>query len=194
MLTPETRREAAPSQQGRSSVQESDPTESIAALEQQIALLTQHLAQAQNVVQQWTDVNASLSQSAAEARATNQGKGRGIMGSLFGSAYRGAMRRAAASSNAEIAKEVADRRAKIAEGKREAQESVRQIQSVLTSAKQALKALTSDEKARSRSKSAATKATVDPFDLLDKLKQAHDAGLLTDAEYEDKRRNLVSAI
>ena len=175
-------------------MQESDRSNRMAALEQRIATLTEQLAQAKSVVQQWTDTNAALSRNVAEARAKNQGMGRGFVGSLLGSRYRSTMRSAAATSNAAIAKEVADKRAKIADAKRKAQELVRQIQEQLTAAKQELKALTSDAKARARNKSAVAKSAADSLDLLQKLKQAHDAGLLTDAEYEEKRRKLVSVI
>jgi hypothetical protein len=82
----------------------------LASLEQRVAGLTARLSDAKAVVQQWADANTSLSRSAAEARAENQSSGRGFIAGLLGSKYRGAMRSAAASSNASIAKNVADKR------------------------------------------------------------------------------------
>ena len=166
----------------------------IATLEQRISLLTSKLAEAKAAVQQWTDANAALSRSAAEARAENQGAGRGFLGGLLGSKFRGAMRTGAAASNAAIAKQVVEKRAHIADGKRESQNVVRNIQESLKSAKLELKTLTSKTKAKAQTKVAITKAVNDSLQLLQKLKEARDAGLLTEVEYEEKRKKLVSEI
>jgi multidrug resistance efflux pump len=166
----------------------------LASLEQRVAGLTARLSDAKAVVQQWADANTSLSRSAAEARAENQSSGRGFIAGLLGSKYRGAMRSAAASSNASIAKNVADKRTQIAEGKREAQELVRRIQDELTNAKLELKATTSNTKAKSQTKAAAAKAAHSSLDLLQKLRAARDSGLLTEDEYEQKRAKLVSEL
>jgi len=166
----------------------------ITATEQKVTELTKHLEQAKGVVQQWTGANASLSLSAAAARAENQSSGRGLLGAFLGSKFRSTMRRAAASSNAAIAKDVAEKRAKIAEGKREAQNLVKQLQSELTDAKQELKALMSGRKAAVKVKTETTKTAKESLSLLQKLKEAYDAGILTEQEYEEKPQKLVSSI
>jgi hypothetical protein len=162
------------------------------ALEQKVATLTAKLSEAKDNVTQWVDANKSLSLSAAEARAKNQGAGRGFLGGLLGSKFRGAMRAGASASNAAIANEVADKRARIAEGKRQAQEQVRQFQAELAAYKQELKALSADTKTKTQTKVAAAKAATLSLDLLQKLKQARDSGLLTEDEFEQKRRKLIS--
>lgn len=170
---------------------EVDP-EQLAALQKEIESLSAKLEQAKLVVKQWSDASARLSQSAAEARAKNQGLGRGVGGVLLGSKYRASMRRAAASSNAAIAKEVTQKRAKIAEGKREAQAAVRRVQAELTAAKEQKKSLTALAKTQRRAKSEAATAATDSLALLHKLKEAYDLGLLTEQEYEEKRQKLVA--
>ena len=169
-------------------------SEQIEQMERQIATLTARLAEAKSRVVQWTEANTSLSLSASESRAKNQGAGRGLLGGLLGSKYRSAVRAGAAASNAAIAKEVAEKRARIVEGKREAQELVRQIQSELTEAKTRLKALTSGAKAKASTKTATAKGATDSLALLQKLKEARDAGLLTQDEFEEKRKKLVADI
>lgn len=169
-------------------------SDQVAALEERLSQLTNKLAEAKQAVQSWADANSSLSQSAAEARAKNQGAGRGILGSLLGSKFRGAMRTSAAASNAAIAKDVADKRGRIAEGKRRAQELVRAIQEELTSAKVELKALTVGTKTKASAKASVAKSAGASLDLLKKLKEARDAGLLTEEEFEVKRKKLVSEL
>jgi cell division septum initiation protein DivIVA len=166
----------------------------VAALEARVAQLTSKLAEAKQAVKSWTDANASLSQSAAEARAKNQGAGRGFLGGLLGSKFRGAMRASAAASNAAIAKEVADKRGRISEGKRQAQELVRAVQEELAFAKAELKAHTAGTKTRATAKTAVVKSAGASLDLLKKLKDARDAGLLTEEEFEEKRKKLVSEL
>jgi len=167
-------------------------SQTLANLEQKVTVLTTKLADAKGVVAQWTDANASLSRSAAEARAENQGAGRGFLGGFLGSKFRGAMRFGAAASNAAIAKEVAEKRARIADGKRDAQELVRQAQEELAIAKQDLKAASSSSRSKAQTKVAAGKVANQSLDLLQKLKQARDAGLLTEEEFEQKRKKLVA--
>ncbi|MBA2492280.1 MAG: SHOCT domain-containing protein [Gammaproteobacteria bacterium] len=166
----------------------------IAAAECRIADLTMQIERGKEVVQQCTDANTNLSRSAAEARAENQSSGRGFFAGLLGPKYRSAMRLAAASSNAAIAKDVAEKRRKIAEGKREAQDLVKQLQTELSAAKSELKALTSNRQAAAKTKSVAAKNAKDSLSLLEKLKDAHESGILTDDEYEEKRRKLVSQL
>lgn len=168
--------------------------ERIKLVEQRIATLTTQLAETKAIIQRWGEASASLSLSAAEARAKNQGAGRGLLGAFLGSKFRGAMRAGAAASNASIAKDVAEKRAQIAEGKREAQEAARQIQAALSEAKQELKTLTSKMKLTATGRTKAAKAAVDSLALLQKLKEARDAGLLTEQEFEEKRKKLVSGL
>lgn len=167
-------------------------SDEIQALEQRIASLTTRLAEAKDAVAQWTDANKSLSLNAAKERAKNQGAGRGLLGGLLGPKFRSAMRAGATASNAAIAKEVAQKRARIADGKRESQDLSRRIQEELAVAKQELKSLTAGTKAKVSSKVAKTKAAHDSLSLLQKLKEARDAGLLTQEEFEQKRTKLVA--
>jgi cell division septum initiation protein DivIVA len=166
----------------------------ITALEERIAVLEDQLMKAKEVVRQWEDTNSSLSQSAAEARAKNQGMGRGILGTLLGSKYRSTLRSAAANSNAVIAKDVAQKRRKISEGKKEAQELTRKIQSQLTDAKQKLKALKVTSKTKSKDLVNTSKKPNESLELLKKLKQAHDVGIITDSEFEEKRKKIISQL
>lgn len=167
-------------------------SDEIQALEQRIASLTTRLAEAKDAVAQWTDANKSLSLSAAQERAKNQGAGRGLLGGLLGPKFRSAMRAGAAASNAAIAKDVAQKRARIADGKRESQDLVRRIQEELAVAKQELKSLTAGAKVKASSNVAKAKAAHDSLSLLQKLKEARDAGLLTQEEFEQKRTKLVA--
>lgn len=165
-------------------------TQAIQRLEAQLARLQQELVVARNNVQSWVDAGSSLSRSAAEARAKNQGVGRGFAGALLGSKFRAAMRAGVASSNASIAKDVAKKRSEIAAGKATAQEQVKRIQADIAHTKQLIR----EEKAVVRAKETVASSRSKSVDLLHKLKEAHDLGLLTDAEYEEKRARLVSEI
>lgn len=175
-------------------MQEDNHLSAISEIEQRIATLSEQIVLARAGVQEWTIANASLSRSAAEARAKNQGAGRGILGGLLGSKFRGAMRNAAAASNASIAKEVAEKRTNIAEGKRGAQELLSQLKAQLAHAKYELKELSSKPQSHAHTKTARAKSASASLDLLQKLKQAHDSGLLTNAEFEEKRKKLVSEL
>jgi hypothetical protein len=161
-------------------------------LQEKISILTSQLEQAKLIVQQWTDASSQLSLNAAEARAKNQGMGRGIGGALLGSKFRSVLRSQAAASNAAIAKDVANKRAKIAKGKNEAQELVRQIKIELAASKDSYRSLKSLTKTQSKTKSTVAKEKIESIDLLQKLKEAYDLGLLTDQEYELKRQKLVA--
>jgi Short C-terminal domain len=169
-----------------------DTTARIAALEDSVANLSKALADAKAIVQQWTESRTTLSTTAAQARAKNQESGRGLLGAIFGSKFRSTMRSAAAASNAAIAKEVAQKRARIADGKHEAQELVRRIQGELTEKKLELKSAVAAQKTKPRANIATAKAASTSLDLLAKLKDAHAAGLLTDDEFEQKRQKLVA--
>jgi regulator of replication initiation timing len=163
-------------------------------LEARIEQLNQALSRAKNEVQSWVEENSALSCSAAEARAKNQGAGRGIVSAFFGPKFRAALRAGAAASNAAIAKDVAEKRSHIAERKRQAQEMVKEIQRQLALCKSELKQFTSKSKASYSAKASGAKAASTAIDIMHKLKQAHDAGLLTDREYESKRRKLLAQL
>lgn len=168
-------------------------SQEIQRFESELSSLQQELLQARIEVQSWTDANASLSRSAAEARAKNQGSGRGVLGAFLGAKFRSAMRAGASASNAAIATDVARKRQKIAEGKANAQDRVKRIQALITETKAQIREAKASQRehgvvAKVRSNA---KASVD---LLHKLKEAHKLGLLTDAEYEEKRAKLVRDI
>ena len=170
-----------------------DPNQ-LNALEEKIVSLKNKLEQARLEAKQWSDLSARLSQNAAEARAQNQGLGRGIGGFILGSKFRASQRSQAARNNASIAKQVADKRAQIGEGKRKAQELVRQIQVELTATKEQYRSLTTLAKSQNKSKAIAANETNESVGLLKKLKEAYDLGLLTPEEYEEKRKKIVSSI
>ena len=104
------------------------------------------------------------------------------------------MRRAAVRSNASIARQVAEKRANIASTKRTAQDLVRQLQESLREARQELARLKSEQRAAAKRTSTAVRTAASSLDLLRDLQSAHEAGLLSDTEYEEKRRKLVSQI
>ncbi len=166
----------------------------IQLLETEISRLQQELLQARENVQSWVDTNASLSRNAAEARAKNQGSGRGILSSFLGPKFRSAMRAGAAASNAAIAKDVARKRSEIAAGKAKAQEHVKYIQSCITQAKTQIRELKASQKAKSSAITKVRRDSKTSVDLLYKLKEAHSLGLLTDIEYEEKRAKLARDI
>lgn len=166
----------------------------IDSLERRLESLAPKLSDAKEAVRSWVEAGSNLSISAAEARAKNQGAGRGIAGALLGAKFRSAMRLGAAASNAAIAKEVARKRAAIADGKANAQRAVKEVQGLISDAKVRLREL----KALQRTTRSVTKerrtTTAKSVNLLHKLKEAKDLGLLTDAEYEQKRRKIVDGI
>ncbi|SEQ62616.1 hypothetical protein [Nitrosomonas ureae] len=161
--------------------------EQIQELKKTITNLSTQLSVAKKTVSQWIEANKCLSLNAAQERAKNQETGRGFMGSLLGSKFRSAMRASAAASNALLAKEVAEKRARIADGKRESQEYVRQIQEEIIAAKQQLALLKSTAKTK-------IKTSHSSLELLHKLKDATEAGLLTQEEFEEKRKKIISEL
>jgi len=166
--------------------------EQLKALEDKIASLTVKLGEAKLAVKQWSDLSARLSQNAAEERAKTQGMGRGLGGAIFGSKFRASQRSQAARINASIAKQVAEKRAKIGEGKRESQ--ARHIQDELTATREQYRSLNTLVKSQNKAKSVTAIETKDSVGLLKKLKEAYDLGLLTEQEYEEKRKKIVSSI
>lgn len=167
-------------------------TTNLVALENEIAQLEQRISQAKESVQECIEANTSLSLSAAEARAKNQGSGNGLLGAFLGSKFRRAMRTAAAASNASIAKDVAQKRSKIAALKLERQTDLKYLQEQLKQLKAELKQQVS--KSKTKKQAVPKSKTSSSLDLLMKLKKAHESGLLTDAEFEEKRKKLVSEL
>jgi hypothetical protein len=163
-------------------------------LRRQVEELTAQLEQAKQVVQQWTDSAVQLSRDVAEKRAENQMRGRTLGSAFLGSGYRARERHLAVLSNARIAKETAEKRSTIALKKKQAQELVRSVRSQLAVAKKELALATKGERAVEKRASAKAETAADAISLLHKLKEAHEAGLLTDAEYEQKRKDLTARI
>ena len=168
----------------------------IVDVESQIYELTSKLEEARETVQRWVDENSSLSQSAAAERAKTQSMGRGDWGMVLGAKFRASRRQQAAQLNAQIANTVAARRAKIKQGKQNAQELVRQIQAEITQLKSDLKLLKSQRKAIGSTKkpSQSVQASSRSLLLLEKLNEAYQMGLLTEEEFEEKRRKIVDQI
>ena len=157
--------------------------------EQLVGDLERQLTQIRDVIRQWTDAGQSLALSAAEAHAKNRGAGLGLGGILFGAKYRAIERRSATRSNARISQEAVNNRSKIAEGKRVAKEIETNIKKQLIDAKASVKAL----QGLARKATSVTRAILSSVSLLKKLKKAHDLGLLTDEEYDAKRRAAIES-
>jgi putative oligomerization/nucleic acid binding protein len=172
---------------------EVDPAQ-LLPLQEKIASLTRQLEQAKVVVKQWSEASAQLSRNAAEARAKTQGMGRGLGGMILGSKYRASQRSQATRINASIAKQVADKRNQIAESKKKAQSVVQRIQMELTESKEQYRSLSALAKSQNKAKAVTAKGATDSVELLKKLKEAYDEGLLTEQEYEEKRRKFMSGI
>ena len=119
----------------------------------------------------------------------NRGAGLGLGGILFGAKYRAIERRSATRSNARISQEAVNNRSKIAEGKRVAKEIETNIKKQLIDAKASVKAL----QGLARKATSVTRAILSSVSLLKKLKKAHDLGLLTDEEYDAKRRAAIES-
>lgn len=169
----------------------------ISKVEAQLSQLTSQLEGAKQNVQSWVDANSSLSLSAAQARAQTQSMGRGLGGALLGAKYRAARRKEAASYNAGIARNVVDKRAEIKQGKQNAQELVRQIQAQMAILKGELKDLKVQKKelaSRKKVSSQSLQNSGKSLVLLEKLNEAYHIGLLTEEEYEEKRKKIIEQI
>jgi cell division septum initiation protein DivIVA len=173
---------------------EDNDKERLEQLQTKIEELTLQLEEAKQVVRNYSQVLAELSQNAAEERAKNQGAGRGLDGMIFGQKYRASQRRAAAASNARISKDLAKKRGVILEKKTAAQATIQNLQTELKVAKEEYNTLKASIKSENASKNRESKKVIDSVTLLKKLKEAHDLGLLTDEEFEEKRKKLVSEI
>jgi hypothetical protein len=180
---------------------ENSVKKSISEVELQIEKLDSMLDQAKQAVQNWVDANTSLAQSAQQSRAETQSMGRGLGGALLGSKYRSSRRKEASFANAQIARNVASRRAVIRSGKQESQERVREIQSQIKKLKTDLKFLKDrakeiviSSKKSKPVKSSSIKSSVDSMAVLEKLSELHQKGILTDEEYKIKRQKIVDQI
>lgn len=166
----------------------------VEALKSRIADLEQAIATGKDKLRAIAESNAKISEQAAAKRAENQTAGRGLGGMLFGPKYRAAVRLSAAASNATLAQEVAQKRAQLAESKRETQERIRARQHELKELKSALRIQERSARAASGAGSRRTADAKKSIDLLHKLREAHALGLLTDDEYERKRKELAERV
>lgn len=169
-------------------------SEQLKALQDKISSLTLKQEEAKLEVKKWTDLAAGLARNAATERAKTQSMGRGLGGMILGSKYRASQRSQAARINASIAKQVAEKRAAITEGKQKAQVQLQRIQTELRATKEEYRSLAALTKSQDKAKSLKIESTTDSVGLLKKLKEAHDLGLLTEQEYEEKRKKIVSEI
>jgi hypothetical protein len=177
MLPPETNREAR-----------------IAQLQEGIAALTARLSETKVQIAQATQQNTMLARSAAIKRAENQRSSRGLFTDFLPKGMRTAVREVASASNARIANTIARDRTDIATRKIALQDLARQIQAKILTEKQELKSLTTAEKSKANVQAAANKTAMTALDLMQKLKNAQEAGLLTEAEYEEKRKRLLAEL
>jgi HAMP domain-containing protein len=176
-------------------------SESIEALRARLERLSQEIEDARSRVHGWTDANAKLSLNAQEARAKNQARGNTGWSVLLGAKYRAAERRIAATSNAHIAQEVAEKRIAIAENKRGAQEEVRSLQASIAELKKQLKRADAEARRVEAPRLQApqisdidVKTATAILDLMLRLKAAHEAGVLNTQEYEEKRLKLLGRL
>jgi outer membrane murein-binding lipoprotein Lpp len=177
-----------------SNQQKIDPiSQSISILKSKLEQLNLSLEEIQREIQLWLDVNEELSQSALEARANTQSLGRGLGGMILGSKYRASARRHAATINAGIAREVAEKRRAIKEGKKESQEQAKELKAQISAIKAEIKEL-EKQKRDMASGDQSKKKTGQNLNLLQKLKEAYDLGLLTVDEYEEKRKKIANEI
>lgn len=149
------------------------------------------------------DSSASLTANAAVERARNANLGRGIGGALLGSKYRAAARRAAASSNAGISRDVASKRAQISRSKLALQARERELKAHLRDLKLELKHARAGERAATAridnstrpdpefAKPAPAQPPLDVKQELRRLKAAHATGELDAIAYERERIALM---
>ena len=172
------------------------------AIESDINAVERRLCSIRDDISGCADVSASLTASAAIERAKNGEMGRGLGGALFGAKYRAAARRAAASSNAAIARDVANKRAVIARAKLDLRSAERELRATLRDLKAELKGSRSfaQEQARLARRSAPPPPTAapappaGPVDLkqeLQRLKALHQQGRLDAVAYEKARIELL---
>lgn len=174
---------------------------SIQLVEADIAAVERRLFSIKDEIASWNDASANLGISASLERARNAELGRGLGGALFGAKYRAAARRAAASSNAAIARDVATKRATIARAKQELRLAERELRAALRDLKAELKeaCVFAREQERDARRVARTPAPASPparhpHDIkqeLQRLKALHQQGELDAVAYEKARIELL---
>lgn len=129
--------------------------------------------------------------------------GRGLGGALFGAKYRAAARRAAASSNAAIARDVANKRATIARAKLELRTTERRLRAELRDLKAELRDSRSYAQEQARiARRAASAPPAEPLPAppprpvdikqeLQRLKALYQQGQLDAVAYEEARIQLL---
>jgi chromosome segregation ATPase len=166
-------------------------------IEAEIIAVDRRIYSIKDEIARWNDVSADLSVSAAVERARNGEMGRGLGGALFGAKYRAAARRAAASSNAAIAREVATRRSDISRAKQSLRIQERELGALLRDLKAQLKAsrsLARRQESRNRSAPPAPAPVAQPVDVkkeLQRLKALYQQGQLDAMAYENARIELL---
>jgi flagellar motility protein MotE (MotC chaperone) len=176
---------------------------SVNTIEADIAAAERRLFSIKDEIAGWEDASASLTASAAIERAKNGEMGRGLGGALFGAKYRAAARRTAASSNAAIARDVANKRATITRAKQDLRTAERQLRAALRDLKAELKDSRSfaQEQARIARRAVPAPAPAPPpppppgpVDLkqeLQRLKALYQQGQLDAVAYEKARIELL---
>jgi flagellar motility protein MotE (MotC chaperone) len=173
----------------------------VAEIEAEIAAVERRIFSIRDEVAAWSDASAKLSASAAMERARNGEVGRGLGGALFGAKYRAVARRAAASSNAAIARDVAAKRLRITQAKQELRSQERELRGVLRDLKEECKASRAYEQATAKAEREARTAPppapappARPIDIkaeLQRLKALYQQGKLDAVAYEKARIELL---
>ena len=169
------------------------------AIEADIVAVERRIYSIKDEIAAWDDASASLTASAAIERAKNAELGRGLGGALFGAKYRAGARRAAASSNAAIARDVANKRATIVRAKQDLRSAERDLRAALRDLKAELKDARpfAQEQARLARRAAPSRSPAPapaPVDLkqeLQRLKALYQQGGLDAAAYEKARIELL---
>ena len=173
------------------------------AIEVDIADVERRLLSIKDELAQWSDAAENLALSAADARARNAAMGRGLGGALLGAKYRAAARRSAASSNAAVARDVADKRRAIAAGKQALREEERDLRWRLRDLKADLRDAKAVERSQGRAfppkarapaavtTGGASLAASTLKDQLRRLKAQHETGALDAMAYEQARIALL---
>lgn len=174
----------------------------IGQIEADIIAVERDIYAVQDEIASWNDAATDLSTSAAIERARNAQSGRGLGGALFGAKYRAVARRAAASSNASIAREVAGKRAEIARAKQALKGRERELRADLRELKVELRTARSDATAEARRRRVEPPppppptpppAAPDVKAELQRLKRLHQQGELDAFAYERARIALMEA-
>jgi|GEM_PF-1516576 hypothetical protein len=169
----------------------SDLTSKIKLLDEQVQIIENQISQLSK--QLLNETNLALSSKATIERAKTQEMGRGLLGSLMGSEYRASQRRVAARINASISRQVSEKREQIRSLKLSVKNNIIETQSLIKAKKEELKSLKSQRK-ELQSALKNTKRTKDNLSLLKKLGELYKSGLITEEEYEQKKKKLLDQI